>query len=372
MAKRKIKEKESKEITVLENGFTRNQSRTSPLITTSKNNLSAMELKVFYQLSTLINMEDGEFEDYEININEFMKAFNITDTNKTFIKNTCKKLAEQVFQIFDETNGDYEVYPIFWGFKYRHKEQKIIFGFNERLMPYLLNLRQFTKIEQVKYIKEFDSKYAIRIYALLKDYRLLSEREINLEELKTMLDLGKGYSDFAQINRKVLKPAFEEINAKSDLEILEISPKQKQGKKIVSVLIKFRNKVKKQALDMLNYLNYLYKRNKGDLSVFEGYFYALPESPNLGDILRISSIKELKDGAFAVYKGKEVIFKAENKKVLLNKLFGGIYNALNYGLEKDKKVKLAYGEFKTQEEKLKVAKQIAKKWRTQWLEAMKK
>lgn len=55
------------------------------------------------------------------------------------------------------------------------------------MKPFLLELTQYTKIHQVEYIRQFESKYAIRIYALLKDYRLLSYRDIEIEALKKCL-----------------------------------------------------------------------------------------------------------------------------------------------------------------------------------------
>lgn len=371
MAKKKIK-KEEKSI-ILEHGFTRNQSRTSDLITTAKAKMTATELKAFYQFTTILQMQDDEFTQYEIGVNDFIKELNLSETNRQFIVKLCKSLLKQTFEI-DEEDGDYIGCTIFSKMHYKHKEQKILMKFNDEMKPFLLELKKYTKIEQVKYLKNFDSKYAIRIYAMLKDYRLLSEREINIEELKSILDLGKSYSDFAQINRKVLQPAMEEINAKSDLEITEITPKKKVGKKIVSVLVKFRNKAEKMAVDALNYLKYIYKSNGGNLDIFLGFFYTDEAEATLPNhIYKIIKIQEknglfqmIGENAFGSYKEPVLLYQEKKKTVFVNALARGIYKASLYKFKNEKAVKLEFGDFKTEKEKLEIIKKMFKKWMNHW------
>ena len=223
----------SRDIEVLNDGFTRNQSRADPAIATARARMTATELKAFYQVSTLIKMDDTDFREYEISVKDFCQALQLNDSNREFVVKLCRKLLRQVFEV-EQENGDYLGYTIFSKMHYKHKEQRISIKFNDDMRPYLLELKRYTKIHQVKYITAFDSVYAIRIYALLKDYRLLSYRDINLDALSKMLDLPKSYKDFGQIERKLLEPAIIEINAKSDIEIYSIEPIEKQRKKIIS------------------------------------------------------------------------------------------------------------------------------------------
>ena len=57
---------EHDDIVILDKGFTRNQSRTSPAISTARAKMSANELKAFYQISTLVKQDDTDFLIYEI------------------------------------------------------------------------------------------------------------------------------------------------------------------------------------------------------------------------------------------------------------------------------------------------------------------
>lgn len=358
-----------RDIVVLDNGFTRNQSNVSKFVTEAKSKMTATELKAFYLLTTLIRADDTDFKDYEIGINDFCKALNIDLSNKSQVKNLCKSLLKQDFILdFTHENTDWDLIKIsiFKQFSYRSKEQKILITFSDDIKPHLLELKKkFTKIEQVKYIQAFDGKYAIRIYALLKDYRLLSYRDIEIEALVKMLNLPKSYRDFSYINKKVLEPAINEINAKSDLEIYEIEQIKKIGKKIARIRIHFGNKGDKQAKDIMAMLAREYKRTK-DYACFVGYKYAFNIPPsNPGDCITITHIdtqKHEKVGLyFSAYHKQDLIFAGP--KINFEKtLFNGIYAAALYTIENEKSLKLDVNEWQDKQDKIKQVKELLKSW----------
>ncbi|MBQ6224213.1 MAG: replication initiation protein [Campylobacter sp.] len=225
----------------LKKGFTRNQSHTSHAITYAKSKMKINELKAFYQATTLIDKNDDEFHTYAISVNDFVKNLGFTETNGDYVKELCRHLAKQTFEI--EQGDIWEIYPIFSAFKFDMKKQLITINFNEQMRPYLLQLQgNFTQIKEIKYIREFESKYAIRIYAMLKDSRLINPLEIEVEKLVEILQLPKSYSNFDFINKKVLQVAKKEINEKSDLIITKIEPTEKQRKKIIKIAIHFKTK----------------------------------------------------------------------------------------------------------------------------------
>ena len=225
----------------LKKGFTRNQSHTSHAITYAKSKMKINELKAFYQATTLIDKNDDEFHTYAISVNDFVKNLGFTETNGDYVKELCRHLAKQTFEI--EQGDIWEIYPIFSAFKFDMKKQLITINFNEQMRPYLLQLQgNFTQIKEIKYIREFESKYAIRIYAMLKDSRLINPLEIEVEKLVEILQLPKSYSNFDFINKKVLQVAKKEINEKSDLILPKIEPPEKQRKKIIKIAIHFKTK----------------------------------------------------------------------------------------------------------------------------------
>lgn len=226
----------------LKNGFTRNQSNTSTAITHAKTKMNANELKTFYQVSTLIQKDDENFLTYSIKVSDFVEKLGFTKTNNDYVKDLCRILAKQTFEI--EKDGIWKIYTIFSDFEFDTNKQIITMSFNNKMKPYLLQLKEnFTQIQEVKYIREFESKYAIRIYAMLKDYRLMKQREFNIEKLSEILQLPKSYRNFSYINEKVLEPAVTEINAKSDLLISKVE-RIKTSRKVTSIIIHYDDKLK--------------------------------------------------------------------------------------------------------------------------------
>lgn len=225
----------------LKKGFTRNQSNTSTAITHAKTKMTANQLKAFYQTTTLINQQDKKFYDYSISVENFVTKLGFTQTNSDYVKDLCRHLAKQYFEI--EQDGIWEIYPIFSMFKFDTKKQLISISFNDKMRPFLLELQEkFTQIKEIKHIIDFESKYAIRIYAMLKDYRLMKFRDFEINKLTEILQLPKSYENYAQLDKKVLQVATQEINEKSDLIITKIEPIEKERKKILKIRVHFKTK----------------------------------------------------------------------------------------------------------------------------------
>lgn len=351
------------DIVNLKNGFTRNQINTSNNITNAKTKMTALELKIFYQTVTLIDMKNTEFKEYVISVKDFCEALQLPITNREFLVKTCKKLLRQTFEI-DIKDGDYIGYTIFSKIYYNQKEQNINLKFNEEMKPYLLQLKKnFTQIQQVKYIKEFESKYAIRIYALLKDYRLMANRDIKIEALTKMFKLPKSYNNFNNLRKRVLEPAMEEINAKSDLKISSIEPIEKLRKKIITIRINFSNKSEKQAEDFIKHIASIYRLNKKNLDIFLGCYYALEGTKSIKNLLKITKIVVDKNPTYYTVKnGQEIIFATPSLKELENALFKGINNAIIIKAEAEKKQQLNFVEWQNKQDKIEEYKHILEQW----------
>lgn len=253
----------------LNNGFTRNQSRVAPQITSARSKLSALELKVFYQTTTILRMADESLKDYCVTLEHFARALGISldgGKNKKELIDVLRKIAKQGFEVWNQKDSEWEYYPIFSFVKL--KQNLVYFGFNGAIKAFILQLKQFTRIEQVKVIHTLKSKYAIRIYALLKDYRTLYYRDFDIQFLIDAFNLPKSYRDYGYIKQKVLDVAAHEINAKTDLEILDIYPIRKTGKKVETVRILFTDDVEKRGDEIALILSENYK--KLGLKVFEG------------------------------------------------------------------------------------------------------
>ncbi|MDL0102656.1 replication initiation protein [Campylobacter felis] len=351
------------EIIELKEGFTRNQSNVGTAITHARTKMTSLELKTFYQVTTLIQKDDSEFKEYEISVSDFLKALNISNDNREQVIKLCKRLVRQVFEI-EQANGDYIAYPIFSKMHYKHKEQVISMRFNDELAPFLLELKQFTKIHQIKYIKSFDSKYAIRFYTLLKDYRQMTYREFSVEALCKMLELPKSISDsYTRIYKYVIEPALREIDAKSDLEITNYEITKKLGKKITHFKISFKNKNSQMSEDFTKELIKRYKTTKSFNVFIHHYYLWNKEFKSMHDLAIIGKITLDNRGFLNAYDiHHRIIFSSPNNDDFLKTLTNGIYKAAEAIYEKEKKEQLPTMQWQDKKDKVARLKAILKEW----------
>lgn len=375
----------------LENGFTRQKSAVGSEISTARTKMTAKELQIFYQVSTLIDKDDSDFKEYTISVKDFCSSLGLNDSNRKFIVGLCKSLLRQVFEI-EQEDGDYLGYTIFSKMHYKHKQQEIVIGFNDKMRPYLLNLKRFTKIENVEYIKKFDSKHAIRIYALLKDYRKMTYRDIDIEALKKFLVLEprkttklktednklkkKTYDNYNNIKKKVLEPAMREINEKSDLFISEIEEIKKERRKVLKIRIHFSNKSEQIANDKIKYLLDHYYKYRGQyyFKLFYAMYYIDPQAPQkrVSDLKKITKIEvEETTKYFRLFCNNEehATLGVSGERFFLRNLCLGIHEAVLVYYENDKKQRLDFGDWqieedekKAQEQRIEEYKEVIRAW----------
>ena len=114
--------------------------------------------------------------------------------------------------------------------------------FSKPILPFISNLsREFTKYA-LSDIAGINSGYGIRIYELLVQYRQIGKREISVESLRTMLELGKKYPLFADFKKRVIDTAIDQINEYSPLKVTY--KQKKTGRKVTHIIFSFKEKSK--------------------------------------------------------------------------------------------------------------------------------
>lgn len=115
--------------------------------------------------------------------------------------------------------------------------------FSQEILPLLSDLKaSFTQF-LVSDVAEFGSIYSFRIYQFIMKYKDLGKAKINLEELRYMLMLLDKYPLVADLKKRVIDTAVNEINEKSPYKISY--EMLKKGRKFVAVEFTFKPKVKK-------------------------------------------------------------------------------------------------------------------------------
>ena len=162
-------------------------------------------------------------------------------------KTAYRDLKDGVNRLYDRSINlaiDDESIKMRWVQSIRFLESKSVVGlrFSKEILPFISNLsREFTKYS-LSDIAGMSSAYAIRIYELLSQYRSIGKREISVESLRKMLELGKRYPLFADLKRWVIDTAVDQINEHSPLNV---SYEQiKTGRKVTHIQFTFKEKSK--------------------------------------------------------------------------------------------------------------------------------
>lgn len=156
-------------------------------------------------------------------------------------------------------------------------DSKSIIGirFSKPILPFISNLsREFTKYA-LSDIAGINSAYAIRIYELLVQYRQIGKREISVDSLRTMLELGKKYPLFADFKKRVIDTAVDQINEYSPLKVTY--EQKKTGRKVTHILFSFKEKTKSISHQGTNTTKDFYKLTDAQINMFGNQLSRLPE-----------------------------------------------------------------------------------------------
>lgn len=183
--------------------------------------LSLQESRVVLWLLTQIRPEDEEFKTHQLKILEFSKLLQVDPKNRYIeLAKITKRLMQRVMQIREVEKK--RLIQVAWLSSAIYEEDRGIVSlkFDPVLKPYLLQLKEcFTKINITDTLK-FKSVYTVRIFELLLQYESIGVRKTPLEELRAYCGVGEDeYALYADLKRKVINRAKNEINAKTEYEV---------------------------------------------------------------------------------------------------------------------------------------------------------
>ena len=132
--------------------------------------------------------------------------------------------------------------------------------FSPVLEPYLLNLKETYTKYRLGYVIHFKSEYSFRFYELMKQYEVIGERTITIEEIKDLLMIDSNrYTKYSHLKAKVIQKSIEEINKYSDIKI-NLEKEEKEGKKVVGLVFSIKKNDYRYPIDhWLEYENYSQK-----------------------------------------------------------------------------------------------------------------
>jgi len=263
------------------NGFILNKNHVvkSNQVIEASYQLSAVEQRIILAAISLIpkNQVITDDELYPVSVNELQLLGVHEKTAYRDLKEGVNRLYERSINV----SIDKKSIKMRWVQEVQFLDSQGVIGirFSKPILPFISNLsREFTKYA-LSDIAGINSAYAIRIYELLVQYRQIGNREISVETLRTMLELGKKYPLFADFKKRVIDTAVDQINEYSPLKV-EYEQK-KTGRKVTHIYFSFKEKHKGLSENNRNSLNDFYKLTDAQINMFGNQLSRLHELSHL-------------------------------------------------------------------------------------------
>lgn len=194
-------------------------------------------------IARLDSRNENEKDVFEVTASEFSKIFNIPlNQSYEMLEDATSRLYERDIKTFDKESKTRERFRWVDGVKYWDGEAKVTLSFSRRVMPYLTILnKQFTSYE-LKQISNLRTAYAIRFYELLMQFFKTGVRNITLEKLRELLELGNEYSRFFDLKKRIIDPSIKNINESTNLTVeWDV---MKKGCRITGLMFVFQENLK--------------------------------------------------------------------------------------------------------------------------------
>ena len=206
--------------------------------------LSLQEQRIIAFLTAEIKPDDQDFKPYKFGINDFCDLLELPrDRYYSALKLATRKLLTRTLQI-KKANSTLQ---LTWlsSAEYFEKQGYVELCFDPKLKPYLLQLKNcFTQYKIINVLR-LRSKYAFRLYELLKQYQSLGKRKFSVSELRDLLGVEQGELKlWVHFKTRVLEIAKREINAKTDL-VIDYTTK-KVGRRIEFIIFSIRAQSREQ------------------------------------------------------------------------------------------------------------------------------
>jgi len=241
--------------------------------------LSAVEQRIVLAAISRIpkNQPITDDELYPVSVNELQLLGVHEKTAYRDLKEGINRLYERSINL----SVDDKSIKMRWVQEVQFLDSQSVIGirFSKPILPFISNLsREFTKYA-LSDIAGINSGYGIRIYELLVQYRQIGKREISVDTLRTMLELGKKYPLFADFKKRVIDTAVDQINEYSPLRVTY--EQKKTGRKVTHITFSFKEKTKSIDQESKDIPKEFYKLTDAQINMFGNQLSRLHELSHL-------------------------------------------------------------------------------------------
>lgn len=207
--------------------------------------MELLEMKIFLAMLSQIKKEDEQLQEYHIPVNWFYESPNGSAYQN--IKKAGDALTKKNISVEDINRKKFASFALMRYCIYEHGSGYIRVRFNDDVQPYLIQLKGNFTISSLKYLWRLNSVHSVRIYNLLRERKDFGGRTESVDDLKSVLGVGKKYSDLSNLKRCVLNVAQEELKATDlsfDYELL------RTGRKITHIKFTITSQPETVQLDL--------------------------------------------------------------------------------------------------------------------------
>lgn len=179
----------------------------------SRYSLTVGEQRLILAMVSKIHSDDSDFFKYEISLKELSELMNIELSNAY---NEIDKITEKIMgRVLHIPQPDGTLLKSHWVSTALHTKSSVVLSFAPDLKPYLLHLKsEFTKCS-LAIVNRFQSIYSIRLYQLLKQYKNIGYRELNINVLRAMLGIkSEQYKTYKDFKKRILHQSKKEFEKK--------------------------------------------------------------------------------------------------------------------------------------------------------------
>lgn len=213
------------------------------------NTLSLFERKLYNTLLAnayimLHNEKNWKIVDFstifEIKISELKSKIWFDSNNIAYLKTALKNLVRTVVEfniLGKDKQNDWSASSLLASVEI--KNNVCSYSFSKVLVSNIINPNIYARLN-LSLINSFSSKYALVLYELFCDYKLICQTpNIRLLDFKKFMGVGDKYNEFKILSNRVIKPALKEVNKLTNCEA--VAQYEKNGKSVKALKFYFKN-----------------------------------------------------------------------------------------------------------------------------------
>lgn len=198
--------------------------------------LTLDERRLILSAIALVNPREKMPDEVTIHASDYAHQWGIDETN------SYRQLKEARANLYERSirlRNNAEVIDLRWVYRasYEDGEGYIKLAFSPDIKPYLSELQSHFTSYHLTEVRSFKSSHAIRLYELLMQYKKNGWYAESVDNLKEIFGVENNYSRWADLQRRVIKPAVKEINSETNYTVKYET--KRTGRKISHVLFNY-------------------------------------------------------------------------------------------------------------------------------------